>query len=344
VRLEGHAIEARVYAESPARGFLPATGDVLVWRAAEGVRTDGAVESGSVVSADYDPMIAKVIAHGADRAEALARLDAALADTAVLGVDTNIAFLRALLADPAVVAGDMDTGLIDRLPPFVAPEPSPSALRAAAAVGDGRARAMKAGRDSKVGALWLAESGWRSGSEPVVRTVAVETEDRSLVLVGAPEPGPVVSAGRNGWSAVSIGRALDSGVIVAHDRDGWTWVHADGASHRLRALTRREAMERRLAERERDAGAADPQLRAPMPGAVVAVHVADGAAVRTGDRIVTIEAMKMEHPVTAPHDGVVTLDVAVGEQVRREQPLAHVVAQTTAAHEPAAAAASDPDS
>jgi acetyl-CoA/propionyl-CoA carboxylase biotin carboxyl carrier protein len=344
VRLEGHAIEARVYAESPARGFLPATGDVLVWRAAEGVRTDGAVESGSVVSADYDPMIAKVIAHGADRAEALARLDAALADTAVLGVDTNIAFLRALLADPAVVAGDMDTGLIDRLPPFVAPEPSPSALRAAAAVGDGRARAMKAGRDSKVGALWLAESGWRSGSEPVVRTVAVETEDRSLVLVGAPEPGPVVSAGKNGWSAVSIGRALGSGVIVAHDRDGWTWVHADGASHRLRALTRREAMERRLAERERDAGAADPQLRAPMPGAVVAVHVADGAAVRTGDRIVTIEAMKMEHPVTAPHDGVVTLDVAVGEQVRRDQPLAHVVAQTTAAHEPAAAAASDPDS
>ncbi len=103
VRLDGHAIEARVYAESPARGFLPATGEVLAWRAAcrwtERARTDAAIETGSAITADYDPMIAKVIAWGADRAEALARLDHALADTVVLGVDTNIAFLRELLAD-----------------------------------------------------------------------------------------------------------------------------------------------------------------------------------------------------------------------------------------------------
>jgi acetyl-CoA/propionyl-CoA carboxylase biotin carboxyl carrier protein len=85
-------------------------------------------------------------------------------------------------------------------------------------------------------------------------------------------------------------------------------------------------MERRLAARERAAAAADPDLRAPMPGAVVAVHVADGAIVATGDRIVTIEAMKMEHPVLAPHDGTVRVDVAVGEQVHRDQVLAHVTA------------------
>jgi acetyl-CoA/propionyl-CoA carboxylase biotin carboxyl carrier protein len=113
---------------------------------------------------------------------------------------------------------------------------------------------------------------------------------------------------------------------VVADDGGMVWVHVDGETTTLRPLTRREAMDRRLDARERESAATDPQLRAPMPGAVVALHVSDGAAVRTGDRIVTIEAMKMEHPVTAPHHGVVTLDVAVGDQVRRDQPLAHVVA------------------
>ncbi len=132
--LRGHAVEARVYAESPERGFLPAAGTVVVWRAprGDGVRVDGAVESGSRVTADYDPMIAKVIASGPDRRTALARLDAALADTVVLGVDTNVGFLRLLLADRAVAAGDLDTGLIDRLPPFVAGPPDGAALDAAA--------------------------------------------------------------------------------------------------------------------------------------------------------------------------------------------------------------------
>ncbi|HEY9307627.1 MAG TPA: biotin carboxylase N-terminal domain-containing protein, partial [Microbacterium sp.] len=132
IRLDGHAIEARVYAESPERGFLPATGEVLVWREPAGVRTDAAVESGSAVSSDYDPMIAKVIAHGGDRAQAIERLDAALAETVLLGIDSNLGFLRALLADPGVRAGDMDTGLIDRRPPYTAPEPGEAAFAAAA--------------------------------------------------------------------------------------------------------------------------------------------------------------------------------------------------------------------
>src|SRR5690606_33307074 len=100
IRLDGHAIEARIYAESPARGFLPAAGEVLRWQPPGAVRTDAAVESGSLVTADYDPMIAKVIGHGADRATALDRLDAALAGTVLLGLDTNVGFLRTLLADP----------------------------------------------------------------------------------------------------------------------------------------------------------------------------------------------------------------------------------------------------
>ncbi|MDQ7877916.1 biotin carboxylase N-terminal domain-containing protein [Microbacterium sp. QXD-8] len=343
IRLDGHAIEARVYAESPERGFLPATGDVLVWREPAGVRTDAAVESGSVVSSDYDPMIAKVIAHGSDRAQAIERLDAALAETVLLGVDSNLGFLRALLADPGVRGGDMDTGLIDRLPPYSASEPSQAALTAAALAGElARVRASEPVR-AAAGPLWLTGTGWRAGSAPVGRTVAVEAESGAIAVVAAPDLAPAsfsaMDSRRRRESSASgrVGpaphdgshtteQARASGVTVATDAAGWIWVHADAATHRLRPLTRREAMEKRLAARERDAAATDPELRAPMPGAVVALHVADGAAVAAGDRIVTIEAMKMEHPVVAPHAGVVRLDVVTGDQVRRDQVLAHVTA------------------
>jgi acetyl-CoA/propionyl-CoA carboxylase biotin carboxyl carrier protein len=322
VHLRGHAIEARVYAESPARGFLPAAGGVLMWRAAGGVRTDAAVETGSTVTADYDPMIAKVIAHGADRAEALARLDAALADTVVLGLDTNIGFLRTLLADDAVQRGALDTGLIDRMPPYEVPAPSAAALRAAAAMGDGsRLVRLQTGSAS---ALWRSGSGWRAGAPALPLEVEVLTEDGGILSTVLPRPRPAVFAGSGGWAAVAPGRALPPGGDVAIDAEGWTWVHADGLTSRVRALDRREAMERRLAARDTTSAAAHPELRAPMPGAVVAVHVADGARVQAGERIVTIEAMKMEHPVIAPHDGIATISAAVGDQVRRDQVLARV--------------------
>ncbi|WP_019179251.1 acetyl/propionyl/methylcrotonyl-CoA carboxylase subunit alpha [Microbacterium yannicii] len=353
IRLAGHAIEARVYAENPERGFLPATGDVLVWRAASAARTDAAVESGSVVSSDYDPMIAKVIAHGADRAEALERLDTALAGTVVLGVDTNIAFLRSLLDDAAVRAGDMDTGLIDRLPPFTAPTPGPGVLGAAALFARRNPRdgspagvhGLVAGVTSHrsrefASALWRSGSGWRPGGPAAPVTCTFETDAGELVSAPMPgDDGPVVSVGTRPREDRAIGRALPGGAVSAVDADGWLWVHAEGAAHRLRPLTRRQAMERRLAARERDATATDPELRAPMPGAVVALHAAPGDTVAAGDRIVTIEAMKMEHPVVAPHGGVVRFDIAVGDQVRRDQVLAHVTASSpespAAAHETA---------
>jgi len=322
VRLDGHAIEARVYAESPERGFLPATGEVLVWRAGPGVRTDGAVETGSVVTSDYDPMIAKVIAHAPDRATALQQLDAALADTVVLGVDTNIGFLRTLLADESVRGGDMDTGLIERLPAYAAPAPTAGALSAAARVMADRDAATA--RPSHASGLWSARSGWRAGGPAVPVAAAFETGDGRIVVAAASEPGPQVSAGARQGSALSVGRALPGDAVVASADDGLLWVHADGVTTALRPLTRRQAAEQRRAARERSAAASDPELRAPMPGAVVAVHVADGATVAAGDRIATIEAMKMEHPVTAPHAGLVRIDVAVGDQVRRDQVLAHV--------------------
>ncbi|ALJ18641.1 ATP-binding protein [Microbacterium sp. No. 7] len=343
VHLTGHAIEARVYAESPERGFLPATGEVLRWRAADGVRTDGAVETGSVVTADYDPMIAKVIAAGADRAAALRALDAALADTVVLGVDTNIAFLRALLAEPAVRAGELDTGLIDRLPPFVAPVPGPAALAAAAALVHDRSQAPAAASPlypRAASPLWRSRSGWRIGATAAAPAQSFATADGTVVeargdaaaRITTMTDAAVPSAGASDATAPTdetrdpTGPATPASIDAAIDADGAVWVHADGATHRLQPLTRRAAAERRLAARGRSGGAAEPELRAPMPGAVVAVHVADGAHVAAGDRIVSIEAMKMEHAVTAPHDGTVHVTAAVGDQVRRDQVLATVVA------------------
>ncbi|WP_426325405.1 biotin carboxylase N-terminal domain-containing protein [Microbacterium sp. E-13] len=371
VHLEGHAIEARVYAESPERGFLPATGEVLAWRPAADVRIDAAIESGSVITSDYDPMIAKVIAYGADRAEALAGLDAALAETVVLGVDTNIGFLRALLAQEGVRTGDMDTGLIDRMPSYAAGAPSGAALRAAvecvrsrreptfAAHGSGDLG--ESARSARAGAPWRSLRGWRAGGPPVpipvmllddsgvVHEVTSDGRGGASGRFEAPVatttarsasavPGEGGASGRpDSHDATTTATSAPPGPapVTAADDEGAVWVHAEGAAHRLRPLTRRAAMERRLAAREREAAASDPELRAPMPGAVVAVHVADGAMVAAGDRVVTIEAMKMEHPVVAPHDGVVRIDVAVGDQVRRDQTLAHVSLaeppQTTAA-------------
>ncbi|MBD8024223.1 acetyl/propionyl/methylcrotonyl-CoA carboxylase subunit alpha [Microbacterium gallinarum] len=321
VRLDGHAIEARVYAESPERGFLPATGEVLVWDAAADVRTDAAVETGSTVTADYDPMIAKVVAHAADRAGALLRLDAALAETVLLGLDSNIGFLRALLADEDVQAGRMDTGLIDRMPPFAGAEPAAAALAAAAAFArqhDPHETASAAERlvadassqRARAGDLWRMAEGWRIGGLRAGTVQRFLDDDGALHTAEGADP---------------LHGATDAtDAVVARDADGALWVHADGATHRLRPLTRREATAARLAARERDAAATDPELRAPMPGAVVALHVSDGTSVAAGDRIVTIEAMKMEHPVVAPHAGIVRLDVATGDQVRRDQVLAHV--------------------
>ena len=150
----------------------------------------------------------------------------------------------------------------------------------------------------------------------------------------APATPPAVHQGTGGWFAVAPTRTLPQGVDAAVGPEAGAWVHADGAIHRLRALGRREAMERRLAARDIASTAESPELRAPMPGAVVALHAADGARVASGDRIVTIEAMKMEHPVTAPHAGILRIDVAVGDQVRRDQVLAHVTAEPDSASTP----------
>lgn len=306
IRLDGHAIEARVYAETPARGYLPATGTVTAWHPGD-ARVDSAVETGSVISPLYDPMIAKVIAHGPDRATALARLDAALAETVVLGVDTNIADLRALLAEPAVRRGDLDTGLLDRRGAPEAPQPSPDALAAvAAAVVDADAPA-DAGASAGA-SVWGRVGAWRAGGAAAHRTVSLEDDAGRVHAVAPREVGAVVTGGPVEY-----------------------WVHADGGAHRLRAISRRDAAARRRESAGRARGSVDPDLLAPLPGTVVAVHAHDGDTVEAGARLVTIEAMKMEHTVVAPHAGTVRLRTSVGAQVARDA----VVATVTPAQRPA---------
>ncbi|MGF3056213.1 biotin carboxylase N-terminal domain-containing protein [Microbacterium sp. YY-01] len=313
ISLTGHAVEARVYAETPARGFLPATGRVALWQAAPGARTDSAVETGSVVSSHYDPMIAKVITHAATREEALAAADRALAHTVLAGVETNIDFLRTLLTDPDVRAGTIDTGFIDRMPPFSDPPATTAALSAAAlCVAEHRQAQAQSGRAmSHASPLWRSGSGWRSAREPQRGVVEFVGSDGALLpAVQIPAVAP------------------DPGVVTVLDGDV-VWVHDAGVTTRLQSVSRERAARMRRAEKQYEAGGGNPDVAAPMPGAVVAVHVNDGDEVAAGARLVTIEAMKMEHPLTAPMDGTVRVLAAVGDQVRKDQVLAQVVATSS---------------
>ncbi|BDZ38355.1 hypothetical protein GCM10025863_09690 [Microbacterium suwonense] len=290
---------------------------MLRFDAPRGVRVDAAVQSGSEVTGFYDPMIAKIIAFGPDRETALHRLDDALARTVVLGVDTNLAFLRSLCGQERVIAGDLDTGLIETMLPMAAPQPSERMLAAAAAT-------TPAQEGPRVGEAWHTLPGWRLGGSSVMTSTAFLTDDDEVVQIGlaaANETAPAVTA---------PGETALGGTAAAIDRDGAVWVSEQGVTMRLRPLSRRARMQRRLDARATAAGPRDPEGRAPMPGSVVAVHVAEGDTVREGEPLVSIEAMKMEHPVLAPHDGTVHLLVALGDQVRRDQPVARVSEQEEA--------------
>lgn len=297
--LRGHAVEARVYAESPERGFVPSTGRLLLFDAPKGVRVDAAVETGSEVTGFYDPMIAKVIAYADDRLTALRLLETALSRTTVLGVETNIDFLRQLCRNQRVVSGDLDTGLIESLLPLQAEPPSASML--AAAREHTRAPSHDDAVSHRGGRVWQ-----RLTDASLVEHAFLTDLDEVYV---APHG------------------AVSRRTAVASDEDGAVWVAEAGRTLRLRPMDRRARLLRRLAARDARTTAAEPDARAPMPGSVVVVHVEDGQSVTAGAPLVSIEAMKMEHPVVASHDGTVRLLVAVGDQVRRDQVVARVTTE-----------------
>ncbi|MFC9649826.1 biotin carboxylase N-terminal domain-containing protein [Streptomyces sp. NPDC056937] len=312
IAFEGHAVEARVCAEDPARGFLPSGGTVLALREPEGdgVRTDSGLSEGADVGSAYDPMLSKVIAYGPDRATALRRLRAALAETVTLGVPTNAGFLRRLLAHPSVVAGELDTGLVEREAAGLLAEAVPPEVYAAAAA------VRQAGLLPPATAGWVdpfsVPDGWRlggvphpvghplrvTGLEPVTREAP--PADRSRV-----EPGRVT---------VTV-----DGVTHTFHRAG-DWLGRDGDSWHVQDFDPVEAALRGAA----GAGGVDA-LTAPMPGTVTVVKVAVGDEVTAGQSLLVVEAMKMEHVISAPHDGTVTeLDVTPGSTVAMDQVLAVV--------------------
>ncbi|WP_432559403.1 biotin carboxylase N-terminal domain-containing protein [Granulicoccus sp. GXG6511] len=339
VRLGGHAIEARVYAEDPARDFLPTGGRVLALAepTGPGVRVDSGLRVGMVVGTDYDPMLAKVIAHGADRAEALARLDAALAQTHVLGVRTNIEFCRFLLARPEVQAGDLDTGLLDRVTPAYSPRTPPRGALVAAAMHRTEERWARVPVSRR--SPWDIPNGWRLGAWAEVWTRLDHgpgTEAVTVGLRGTPRDAEItltdatigslheaVTIARFGARVSRDGPALRLTVdgtqqkwLVVRDGDTF-WIAGDGGAWDLRL---RPLIDPAI----HDAGTTDGEVRSPMPGAVIACFVADGAVVATGDRLLAVEAMKMEHALVAPIGGIVRLHVKHLDQVAADQLLAEV--------------------
>lgn len=327
IELRGHAIEARVYAEDPARGFLPTGGQVLqVFEpSGDGVRVDSSLLPGTVVGSDYDPMLSKVIAYGANRDEALAKLDRALSQTAILGVQTNIEFLRFLLADERVRAGDLDTALLDERLADFAPLPAPDDVLAAAGLYRQSALASRARHFA--GNPWAVPTGWRVGGSaaPVRTDMRTPLRSETVSVWGLPESATVrVGDGETRSAAVCVEPARMSAVIDGLRRD-YRWAEAD--RHLWIADERgtwhlREAEENKI---HRAAGAQRAEILSPMPGSVIAVQTASGTEVSEGDVVVVVEAMKMEHSLAAPVSGQVEVLVSVGDQVTVDQVLARLI-------------------
>lgn len=333
IELRGHAIEARVYAEDPARGFLPTGGRVLqvCEPSGDGVRVDSSLLPGTLVGSDYDPMLSKVIAHGTDRDETLTKLDRALSRTAILGVQTNIEFLRFLLADERVRAGDLDTALLDERLADFAPRPAPDDVLAAAGLYRQSALAFRAGRFA--GNPWAAPTGWRAGGSraPVRTDMRTPLRSETVSVWGPPEAASVrVGDGETLSAAAQVGRSRMSVTLDGVRRD-YRWAEAD--RHLWIADERgtwhvREAEENKI---HRAAGAQRAEIVSPMPGSVIAVQASSGTEVSEGDVVVVVEAMKMEHSLAAPVSGQVEVLVSVGDQVTVDQVLVRLVPEQSSA-------------
>ena len=323
-RITGHAIEARLYAEDPARGYLPVTGTLhrVEIPCGAGVRVDSGVESGSVVSPFYDAMLAKVLAHGATRVEASARLAAALAGARLHGIRTNRDLLVRVLRSEAWLSGDVDTSFLDRNA-LTAPlaDAATEELHCVAA-----ALAGAAARRASATVLATMPSGWRSLPSTLQRTSYV-VGDRE-VAIGYDH--------RRGGTVVEVDGAALTGVHLWAATPGEVDLEVDGVRRCYRVETDgtttwvdSELGATTLVEVERypepGSGHAAGALVAPMPGTVVRVEVEAGASVSAGDVLVVLEAMKMEHAVRAPLDGVVEqVAVTAGQQVESEALLAVV--------------------
>ena len=321
--IDGHAVEVRLYAEDPNRNFLPSTGTLVHLRLPEEgvqVRVDTGVRQGDTVTPFYDPMIAKVIVHDRDRASAMRRMAALMGETEVVGVTTNAALLKALCAHPAFVGGEVDTGFIERHRDELFVKPAPADDRAFAIATLARvaewAPASQDPWDQKNGFRLLDighdEVRWKDGE----REVAVLVRRRRDGLLDLELPSGAQEAGvqRLGDDRLMIrlgGDTFAAAVVRHRTSEGVDYVlFADGASRRLRLVdpldvTQYEAV-----------ASGEASVRSPLPGKIIDLRVKPGDTVSKGQPLLVLEAMKMEHTLSAPADGKIkSVRYAVGEQV-----------------------------
>ena len=294
VSFRGHAVEARVTCEDPANGFLPATGRVLHWSPCPRARVDAGIRSGCQVLPFYDSMVAKLICWGEDRAAAMRRLVFSLRSTVLLGVEHNLSFLVDLLSMPVVAEGGQHTELVEALPPH---QPRPE-LRHLLAVAAARSAC------SGVPALGAFPQTLEFAGHPPVAVQGNRFTVEGRVYEVQSVPGSLTVDGHR------------TAAWVARDGDTW-WVATGEGTVRLQALPRLPV------PRALEAGGS---LKAPMPGSVVEVLVQVGQTVEAGQPLIKLEAMKMEHVICAPDDGVVqALPYGPGDQVEVGAELASVV-------------------
>jgi 3-methylcrotonyl-CoA carboxylase alpha subunit len=304
ILLSGHAFEARIYAEDPSKGFLPAIGTLHHLRfpeTAEGgtVRIETGVREGDAISPYYDPMIAKLVVHGADRETALGALADALDHTRIAGSVTNTPFLAALARDLDFASGDVDTGLIGRKQDeLTRTRPASAAVKALAALA-----VASADGGGKSADPWSTLTGYAHFHPISRRTNLHYGEERVDAKIGTHGDGDFEveidgAAFAFAADAVANRAALWPGHVTVFDGvSGYSFSAPDPLA------------------RDADAAAGAASLRAPMPGLVKLVRAAKGDAVKKGQPLLVLEAMKMEHTIAAPHDGVVSEISGEGAQV-----------------------------
>ncbi|MDR8968156.1 acetyl/propionyl/methylcrotonyl-CoA carboxylase subunit alpha [Burkholderia multivorans] len=327
LRVQGHAIEARLYAENPSRGFLPSTGTLKHLRLPDGVdfdigapvRVDSGVREGDAITPFYDPMIAKLIVHGADRDEALGRMLRALRACEVVGLRTNAGFLQRIVACEPFATADLDTGLIERNHDVLfAPQQPPRASLALACAAL-LARERDAAGDGS--SPWSALSDWRlnAGYRRTFEWHAVEREADVTVAYDHDGAAARIAVGDGAAQSFAWSRGatpLDFDVLLDGMRSSGR-VIVDGDSFHVFTQGTAETFEwRNLLAHAGDAEHGGGRLTAPMPGKVIAVLVEPGQRVEPGTPLIVMEAMKMEHTIGAPSAGVVAeVLYAVGDQV-----------------------------
>lgn len=315
----GHAIELRLYAENPDRGFLPATGILhrLRFPEGEGVRIDTGVCEGDAVTPFYDPMIAKIIAYGENRETARLRLARALGETAVLGLPTNLGFLARVVTDMDFAAGALDTGFIERRRKTLLPEAGPVPNIALAAAALHRLLSQKEARAADADP-WSRCDGWRLNTAPASHRLFFRGADQEWSIeatavgagwrlrIGERDYDALAERRENGRLALTLDGARCTAVVLDHDAQLAVFIAGEGWQF--------EEIDQLAPPQGADVGAG--RLTAPMPGRVIELLVAPGAAVRKGQALMVIEAMKMEHTIAAPREGIVAgVNFAAGDLV-----------------------------